>query len=980
MAIKTSQLIAPKHGPRCAECPLHDKGIPVRDYEPPGEEWCGVSLIGEMPGPKEVQPQARVPMVGPTGRLARLIFAAIGADFDDAHRANAIMCGLRQGAKPSEARMNQAAECCRPLVEHNLRALGTTCVVCLGAVPLKAMMGYVGIGKYAGTVLPPSNPEIESSERPWWTTATFHPAFLLRDNYTFFEPVAFHIKKAIELACGDRGLWEPEIGDALDTHRFASALRRVWKEEIPIAVDVETDGLDPLSCGLLTVGVSFRLDGETKAYSWPFPEAYPELDADPRGRISKILTRILSSHQSKIFHNKQFDVPVLSRYFGGLCGTLDDTMIMHHVTYPETPHKLQQVAAQFLAVEPWKSDYQDSEESIFSVVKGGGWDEEKELRQLEELLWYNALDSAATLDLYYILKDDLHQSGLWHVYEADRKLTDLTIDWRRDGIGIDLELLEKFRSEEEDRVEELAHDLKRLCQLPSWDEIAPEIEEAERVVNAAHDESRRYQRVSTLLRKHDEETLRAKLDRARASLDLLHSKGADPDKVRRKERDLSDLSTALESLSQGYNHEALTRKSKEARDHAKELRVLLVKLRKTPCLESFNPRSDNHLLAVLENRRVIPSKVTEKRRDDRGLPLPSTSKSSLWPCRDDEFVNTLFIYRKHEKLCSTYLRSLHKKVGEDIRLHPEWKLHSTPTGRFGTEPAVQNWPKKMRQLFVAAPGCKIVQADYSQLELRIVAALADESDWLEAFRNGEDLHAMLAHKYFPHDFPQLDAEWQAVEGPKEGKDAAVPRRAELRSRGKNVTFGDIYLAGAETLYEQIRDKLDDVRTAEDQRKLRREVAVLQSRLRAATPNRMEWAAIQHRKAEENGFLQLPDEGRIRKWVMGRAYGVSPNQAANFPIQGMAAQVVNAATLRLADKLKALGLYRDGVWIILQTHDELTLEVEDVRHGDTTLPEFMAQLLSDVLYTRLSVVSEVTGRRVELDLTAESEILTRVKEE
>lgn len=934
---------APKKGSRCNECPLFEPGVVVRDFDPM-RDGSGLALVGEMPGFKEVQ--VGLPMVGPTGHLLEAICKGIGKPylFESLYRTNCILCGLPRGAKPTESAMAKAADCCRDLVLDNLKAAGISTVLCLGAVPTLSLRGLKGIAKYRGTV--------DFGEPTM--TSTYHPAFMLKQEEArhLTDIIGADILKAVALAEGTIQPFESlvDVVDPLESGSIGalSLLEDIAGEHPLIAVDIETtddesDRVDALSCKLLTVGIAVERGGRYKAVSIPWPKAYPSLyDRSTAGAVERWLKRVLTApRQRMVFHNKSFDVLVLERYFGELPGVREDTLLMHHATFPKCPHDLQSVASQFLAVEPWKDIYKASETSIFKQIeKVEGWDEDDgdedegsdktlydlQRVQVSELLYYNSMDAATTLAVVEPLLEEARGMDTLKVYETDRELVDRSMYWTQAGIGIDL-----------DRQRTLAVDKVKCI-----------------------------------------EQLRAAL----LGLSLLPEAGSNDAGIAALAVELEGLRKEARALKKAGDLEAHA----DVRKTMEVIRARVKVLRDLPTRGNFNPNSSRHLLAVLRERKVTPTKITAKNVDADGIPLPSTSKKSLWPKRDDEFVDTLFVYRRQQKLYSTYLKYLPSRIGPDTRLHPSWKLHSTPTGRFGSAPAVQNWPRDMRVMMRPAPGCVFVRADYSQIELRIAALLSDEASWIEVFQSGGDLHAMMAYEYFPVEFPDLDAQWRAVEGDDDAKDAAVPRRTELRKRGKNVTFGDIYLAGANTLYEQIREKMDDVQTREDHDRLKREVAVMQSRLRAKTPNRIEWARLQAEAIAASGYVKTPAwrhadgewcGGRIRRYPMAKT-GISPNEAANTPIQGMAADIMSKATRLLCQRLEKLGLYRDGVWIVLQVHDELTLEVEDrvVRIGKRTapLPEHVKDLLEECMYMEITHRSIVTGRENTMPFPAPAKVV------
>lgn len=914
-------MIQPKQGPRCSECPLFLAGVVVHDTIPAAAQWSGVVIVGEMPGYMEVK--NRRPFVGPSGRLLQSAARLTGTTLDGTWITNCIRCGLQGGAKPTEAAARDAADCCRPLLMANLHELKPQVVLAVGAIPWLSLTGLKGIDRWRGTVQPPID------EEPWYLMATLHPAGLLHaeSRRILVELLAADVARAHRLAAGAERVWEPDICDPRNVDELIGFLGSIPADQ-PVAVDVETDGIDSLTCNLLTVGVATipqgmwaleALGGEYRpiAYSIPWPAApvegladYYPTDDDKR-KVLLAVRRLFENH-TLVFHNKSFDVPVLRRHVATSPWTsaCHDTLLMHHACYPKLPHTLEQVASQFLTIEPWKSDYWASEAAESTDESTEAADESADEttpeavgtrhvpdtsteKAIGELLWYNAMDAAATVQLYHELRRELREHGVEQVYERDRQLLDESIRWHAAGIRIDLAAAEILEVDYAVRMSEGRQALRSLCGFPPHAEV-----EAART--SARD------------------------DVVRLS-----------NECRRKGMDPAEKAVLVVQ-----------------RDAAK---VTLKAAKKAISDAEFNPGSPVQIRQVLFARNLTPSGVTKKTYQ------PSTSYESLWDLRGDAFVDALFTWRDAAKIHSTYLKPLPGKVDAEGRIHPVWKLHSTPSGRFGTAPAVQNWPKDMKRLMIPADGHVLVGADYSALELRVVALLSGEEEWIQTFAEGKDLHAMMAYRYFPDSFPKWDGLWLASADNDDERDKLVPERPALRKAGKSITFGDIYLAGADTLARNIRLDRPDVRTEKDWQKLKREVEVMQRRLRAATPNRMAWADLQRQLAEKNFYLRSAEwtdqygvshGGRLRKWPLGE---VSPNEAVNHCVQSGAADIVNGATLRLADRLRQEGL-DDRVRMILQVHDFICLEVDE-RRG---LVADVKELLRATMETVISYRSPVTG--------------------
>lgn len=350
--------------------------------------------------------------------------------------------------------------------------------------------------------------------------------------------------------------------------------------------------------------------------------------------------------------------------------------------------------------------------------------------------------------------------------------------------------------------------------------------------------------------------------------------------------------------------------------------------------DTFNPNSPQQLQKILVNKfHLIPKKITQSGQ-------LSTDATALFEFRDHPFVELLQKYRTDSKLFSTYIDGLGKKVGSDGRIHPRWNKTATPSGRFGTKPAVQNWPDEMREMLIPAPGRVIISADFAALELRISVLLAGQEDLIEAFINNTDVHAMFAETYF-------EEIWHGAE---------AGQHKILRKNSKPITFGDIYRAGAQTLYENVRESVPGITF--------KEVELMQARKRAKYTNVNEYAAYITAQANKDYELRTPWLGRMRRWPLG---GVADTEATNHPIQGGAADIVDAATIRWHELLIRKGDYHKRVWPIMQIHDDLRAEV--VRGYEL---EALKDLV-DCMRCSKKLVSPITGKSYEMPFEVEGKI-------
>ena len=263
-------------------------------------------------------------------------------------------------------------------------------------------------------------------------------------------------------------------------------------------------------------------------------------------------------------------------------------------------------------------------------------------------------------------------------------------------------------------------------------------------------------------------------------------------------------------------------------------------------------------------------------------------------------VAMILEYRTLAKLKSTYCDGLLKAIAPDGRIHSTLNQTETRTGRISsTEPNLQNIPvrselgKEMRKFFIAKEGSLLVDADYSQIELRVLAHVANDKNMLDAFNNGDDIHAITASQVF--NMPLM---------------MVTPL---MRSRAKAVNFGIVYGIGAFSLAKDI-----GVTRAEADSYIKGYLAHFSG------VDRYMKEVID--KAKENGYVEtvfarrryLP-ELRSSNGMM-RAFG--ERVARNMPIQGTAADIIKIAMIRVYRELKKQCF---GARLIMQVHDELIVE-------------------------------------------------------
>ena len=315
------------------------------------------------------------------------------------------------------------------------------------------------------------------------------------------------------------------------------------------------------------------------------------------------------------------------------------------------------------------------------------------------------------------------------------------------------------------------------------------------------------------------------------------------------------------------------------------------------CGFEFNLNSPKQLGEALFERMGIPAKKKTK----SGY---STAAEVLEELADDyPVVADILEYRMVAKLKSTYCDGLVACIAEDGRIHSTLNRTETRTGRISsTEPNLQNIPvrkplgSELRKFFVAKPGYLLIDADYSQIELRVLAHMADDANMIAAFESGEDIHRVTASQVFKVPLSEVTS--------------------LQRSRAKAVNFGIVYGIGAFSLAKDI-----GVSRVEAQQYIDGYLANFSG------VDRYMKEVIE--KAKADGYVKTLYERRryLPELTSSnhnlRAFG--ERVARNMPIQGTAADIIKLAMVKVYNRLQAEDL---DAKLIMQVHDELIVEAHE----------------------------------------------------
>ncbi|MEA3309578.1 MAG: DNA polymerase I, partial [Chloroflexota bacterium] len=320
--------------------------------------------------------------------------------------------------------------------------------------------------------------------------------------------------------------------------------------------------------------------------------------------------------------------------------------------------------------------------------------------------------------------------------------------------------------------------------------------------------------------------------------------------------------------------------------------------------QEFNINSPQQLSSILFDKLHLPTKWVPKTKSG----YYSTRAAVLEELQGEHpLVKHILTYRSLAKLQSTYVVALAGFVNPETgRVHTSYNQIGTVTGRFSSSnPNLQNIPirteegRRVRRAFVAEEGCVLIGADYSQVELRVMAHVSEDAGLIQAFKRGEDVHATTAAAVFEVPLEQVDY--------------------DMRRIAKAVNFGLIYGQQAYGLSQQLGVSVEK---AEE----------FIRRYFARFPQVRAYMQRVQKEAQARGYVETLlrrrryfPELRAGSRTSHRQRQSALRMAINTPIQGSAADILKLATLRLHVRLRAEGL---RARMILQVHDELVVEAPE----------------------------------------------------
>ncbi len=340
--------------------------------------------------------------------------------------------------------------------------------------------------------------------------------------------------------------------------------------------------------------------------------------------------------------------------------------------------------------------------------------------------------------------------------------------------------------------------------------------------------------------------------------------------------------------------------------------------------EEFNVNSNKQLASILFEKLGLP----HAKKNKTGFSVNAEVLEEL----DHPIAVVLLRYRQLSKLKSTYIDGMRGLVSSRTsKVHTSFKQNVTATGRLSsTEPNLQNIPvrraegKEIRRMFIPSNDSVLVSADYSQIELRLLAHFSQDKNLIAAFNSDDDVHAITASKIFR--VPLEDV------------------TSAMRSSAKAVNFGIIY--GISTFGLAKNASVSNY-----------QAKVFIEEYFATYPQVKEYMVGNIKRAKEIGYLRTM-LGRLRYFpelkssqYAIRAFG--ERAAMNMPLQGSASDIIKLAMLRVESALKENGLKSK---LILQVHDELILDV--LQEEEVRVKELLKETMENVVQLRVPLIVNV----------------------
>ena len=667
----------------------------------------------------------------------------------------------------------------------------------------------------------------------------------------------------------------------IENEEDISKLCEYFRTKEFLCLDTETTDKDSSNAEL--VGLSFSVK-EFEAFYVPIPE-----NREEALRIVNFFKDVYEDEEIlKIGQNLKYDLEVLRNYDIHLSGPMWDTMIAHYLIQPELRHGMDYLAEVYL-------NYQTIHIEELIGPKGKN---QRSMRDVDKKLVcdYAAEDADITLRLKNKLEPELKRFKCEDLfYNIEMPLMPVLAEMEINGVCIDTVALKETSKILTSRMKEMEDEIYKLAgekfNISSPKQVGDILFGKLKIVDNPK-KTKTWQYVTS------EEELKELIDKNEIVGKILDYRklknelGKQPkvNKQKIKQKEANDLSMSLFPDEDIIVEDPYTNMSKQIKQLEQEIYSLAG--------ESFNISSPKKVGEILFDKLKI---VDNPKKSESWQYV--TNEEILQQLKGkNKIVEIILAHREMKKLLGTYVDALpdliNKRTGH---VHTSFNQTITATGRLSSSnPNLQNIPvrgedgKEIRKAFIPEPGCLFFSADYSQIELRVMAHLSGDENMINVFKEGKDLHAATAATIYKKDINEVSR--------------------DERTKSKRANFGIIYGITVFGLAERLDISRDESKKLIDG-------------FFETFPKVKDYMDNAIEEARQKEYVEtLFGRRRYLKDINSQnatVRGFAERNAINAPIQGTAADIIKVAMIRIFNRFKKEKIRSK---MILQVHDELNFSV------------------------------------------------------
>lgn len=803
-------------------------------------------IVGEGPGGQEVQ--IGRPFIGPSGALVTKMLTQVHRDRSTVWISNATCCKPPPNAD-TKLRL-EAARACLPRLQRELAALPPVPILALGAVAARTLLPtrLEGITELADTW---HAADVDGTGRIRDVIPTIHPAAILRGGGEVkgahaaeigFWNLVYSAGKVESLARGrdirfDFAGVQTEIADPARANALVADAYRRAQQERSVAIDLETyvdnpqrhDARQPFAAKIRVLGLATD--------DWACSVMWSLLSSN-----SVRLVRLLLKNPAikKIGQNGiGYDRTVFKALGFEVDDAWDDTMLMHHVSFPGMSHKLQTIVSQFWAVEPWKSEYRASGDSD------------------EEVTLYNAKDVLTTRALTAPLTLWIKRREVQDVYELDRQCALIAGEMHLDGIPVHREVNHELASVLTEVIDRSLVDLRAAVdekRTEIWDRLAAQQANTKRKTDPDTAIERYRIRRAEIEKKASKKGWSFNPNAPLQVVALLQSLGLF---LKKRSKSGKQPSTDAEVLEQ-FKHVPLVQKLVEFREREKIHGTFVL-----PMYDYTNREGKPAFGYVQDDGRIHPTWAVHK-------------ITGRWGASDPMVQN----WSKGDPMYCPRCKTKVLTIGVDAYWHGKPKKGQCDAAESIVPRSGVHFLgiPNIRSQVVAPLGRTFVGFDAAQQEARAIALVSGD-EWLcDVFAQGKDIHAEFAAVVWPN-FWELDDTSRAV----------------LREGVKNAEYASFYEGSEETVHKTLIVKLGDPTIS--LAKTREMIAMMRSKMSGLISWKQRILNAIAKPPHEMRCLIL---NRLRAFPLAMH---SPADVINWGIQAFSAYMIKSGLVRIMPRIR-----------------------------------------------------------------------------